>query len=56
MNHLGKRGLIPGRMLGIKQVRTLDGVVTIEDEGGEEHSLGKSLAQAIFVQAITEPV
>jgi hypothetical protein len=35
-------------MLGTKEVRALAGVVTIEDEGGNEHSLGKSLAQAIL--------
>ena len=56
LNHLGKRGLVPGRMLGVKEVRTLDGVVTIEDEDGDEHYLGESLAQAIFVQGMAEPV
>jgi DtxR family Mn-dependent transcriptional regulator len=56
LNHLGERDLVPGRMLRVKEVRALDGVVTIEDEGGEEHSLGESLARAIFVQGITEPV
>ena len=52
LNHLGERGLVPGRILGVKEVRILDGVVTIEDEGGEEHALGESLARAIFVQAV----
>ena len=56
LNHLGKCGLVPGRMLGVKEVRALDGVVTIEDEGGDEHSLGESLARAIFVQGTAEPV
>jgi len=52
LNHLGERGLIPGRILSVKEVRTLDGVVAVEDEGGEEHSLGESLARAVFVQRI----
>ena len=55
LNHLGERGLIPGRVLRVKEVRSLDGVVTVEDEGGDEHPLGEALARAIFVQAIAEP-
>ena len=55
LNYLGERGLIPGRVLSIKEVRTLDGVVTVEDEGGDEHPLGEALARAIFVQAVAEP-
>ena len=55
LNYLGERGLIPGRVLGVKEVRSLDGVVTVEDEGGEEHPLGEALARAIFVQAVAEP-
>ena len=50
LNHLGERGLVPGRTLGIKEVRVLDGVVTVEDERGDEHYLGENLARAIFVQ------
>src|ERR671910_2605699 len=56
LNHLGKRGLIPGRVLRVKEVRSLDGVVTVEDEGGDEHPLGEALARAIFVQAVAEPM
>ena len=56
LNHLGERGLIPGRVLRVKEVRSLDGVVTVEDEGGDEHPLGEALARAIFVQAIAEPM
>ena len=55
LNHLGERGLIPGRLLSVKEVRSLDGVVTVEDEGGDEHPLGEALARAIFVQAVAEP-
>src|SRR5919112_271387 len=56
LNYLGERGLIPGRVLRVKEVRSLDGVVTVEDEGGDEHSLGEALARAIFVQAVAEPM
>jgi len=55
LNHLGDRGLIPGRTIGVKEVRAVDGVVTVEDEGGEEHPLGESLARAIFVQTASDP-
>jgi DtxR family transcriptional regulator, Mn-dependent transcriptional regulator len=50
LNHLGERGLVPGRTLSVKEVRSVDEVVTVEDEFGEEHPLGKSLACAIFVE------
>ena len=53
LNYLGERGLIPGRLVTVKKIRTLDGVVTLEDEGGEEHSLGENLARAVFVQAVS---
>jgi DtxR family Mn-dependent transcriptional regulator len=55
LNYLGERGLVPGRRLNVKEVRALDGVVTVEDEDGVEHPLGESLAQAISVQKILEP-
>jgi hypothetical protein len=32
----------------LKEARALDGVVTVEDEDGEEYPLGESLARAIF--------
>jgi DtxR family Mn-dependent transcriptional regulator len=53
LNHLGERGLVPGSVVDVKEVRALDGVVTVEDEGGGEHSLGESLARAVFVEAVT---
>ena len=53
LNYLGDRGLVPGRVLEIKEVRAIDGVVTVEDEDGDEHPLGESLARAIFVQAVS---
>ena len=55
LNHLGERGLIPGRVLSVREVRSLDGVVTVEDEVGDEHPLGEALARAIFVQTVAEP-
>lgn len=55
LNYLGERGLVPGRILGVMEVRVLDGVVIVEDESGEKHPLGESLARAIFVQAISDP-
>jgi DtxR family Mn-dependent transcriptional regulator len=55
LNYLGERGLVLGRVLSVKEVRSLDGVVTVEDEGGDEHPLGEALARAIFVQAVSEP-
>jgi DtxR family Mn-dependent transcriptional regulator len=50
LNHLGERGLVPGRTVSVKEVRSVDGVVIVEDEGGEAHPLGQSLACAIFVE------
>ena len=55
LSYLGERSLVPGRILAVKEVRALDGVVTVEDEGGEEHHLGENLAWEIFVQRIAEP-
>jgi DtxR family transcriptional regulator, Mn-dependent transcriptional regulator len=47
---LGERGLVPGRVVEVKEVRGLDGIVTVEDEDGETHTLGESLARSIFVR------
>jgi DtxR family Mn-dependent transcriptional regulator len=55
LNHLGERGLVPGRVLVVKEVRAVDGVVTVEDEGGGEHPLGETLTRVIFVQAVAGP-
>lgn len=49
LNHLGERGLVPGRLLDVEEVRAVDGVVTVRDEGGREHVLGESLARSVFV-------
>lgn len=54
LTYLGERGLVPGRLLAIKEVRSLDGVVTVEDEDGASHSLGEPLAGSLLVQALPE--
>jgi DtxR family Mn-dependent transcriptional regulator len=50
LTFLGQRGLVPGRVVEVKEVRALDGLVTVEDEDGETHALGESLARSIFVR------
>lgn len=50
LNHLGERGLVPGRLLAVEEARALDGVVTVKDEGGREHALGEGLARSVFVE------
>jgi len=49
--YLGERRLVPGRVLEVKEVRALDGVVVIEDEDGGEYFLGSPLASSIFVES-----
>ena len=49
LDHLGERGLVPGRSLTVKEVREIDGVVTVKDGKGNVHSLGEPLARSIFV-------
>jgi DtxR family transcriptional regulator, Mn-dependent transcriptional regulator len=48
--YLGERGLVPGSVVVVREVRAVDGVVTVEDEEGTTLSLGSSLADAIFVR------
>ena len=50
LDYLGERGLVPGRLLCVREVRDLDGVVTVEDENGGAHALGEPLARAVFVR------
>ena len=50
LQYLGERGLVPGRMLVVRQVRDLDGVVTVEDEDGRTHTLGGPIARQVFVR------
>jgi DtxR family transcriptional regulator, Mn-dependent transcriptional regulator len=47
---LGERKLVPGALLEVKEVRALDGVVTVEHEDGATDSLGQALAGSIFVR------
>ena len=54
LSYLGERGLVPGRLLSVKEVRALDDVITVEDEDGTSHALGDSLAGSIFVQSLSE--
>jgi len=48
---LKESGLLPGQVLTVREVRTLDGVVTVEDEDGETRTLGGPLAGAVFVRS-----
>ena len=50
LDHLENHGLVPGRPLSVLEVRTLDGVVTVEDEDGKTHALGEPLARSVFVR------
>ena len=50
LSYLGERGLVPGSVVVVREVRAVDGVVTVEDEEGTMLSLGSSLADAIFVR------
>ena len=50
LSYLWERGLVPGRLLEVKEVRAVDGVVTVEDEDGDTHPLGGPLAASIFVR------
>ena len=56
LSFLGERGLVPGRLVEVKEVRALDGVVTVEDEDGNLHSLGRPLADFIFVRGVPADV
>ncbi len=49
LEHLGERGLIPGALLMVEEVRPVDGVVTVRDEEGLAHPLGERLANAVLV-------
>jgi DtxR family Mn-dependent transcriptional regulator len=55
LDHLGERGLVPGRRLYVEEIRDLDGVVTVRDEAGETHALGDPIARAVFVRGEARP-
>ncbi|MDQ5812339.1 MAG: metal-dependent transcriptional regulator [Actinomycetota bacterium] len=50
LDYLGEHGLVPGCLLNVKEVRALDGVITVEDEEGRSHVLGEPLARSVFVR------
>lgn len=50
LSYLGERGLVPGSRVLVREVRDLDGVVTVEDGAGETFSLGGPLARTVHVE------
>ena len=50
--YLKANELVPGRLLTMTRVREVDVVVTVEDEGGRSHSLGKPLVDSVLVRVI----
>ena len=50
LDFFGDRNLVPGRRLTVREVRALDGVVVVEDEGAEVYALGEPLARSMFVR------
>ena len=52
LDYLGEHGLVPGRMLTVREVRSFDSVVTVEDEEGNRYSLGDALTRSISVRAV----
>jgi hypothetical protein len=45
---------VPGKILTVREVRALDGVVTVEGEDGETRTLGGPLADSVFVRNFSE--
>jgi DtxR family Mn-dependent transcriptional regulator len=52
--YLEEHGLMPGRLLEVREVRAMDGVVTVETEDGETRSLGGPLAVSVFVRSASD--
>ena len=50
LDYFGERNLVPGRLLNVRDVRPLDGLVTVEDEEGRVYSFGEALSRSIFVR------
>ena len=50
LSYLWERGLVPGRSLEVKEVRAVDGVITVEDKDGDTHILGGPSADSILVR------
>jgi DtxR family Mn-dependent transcriptional regulator len=54
LSYLEEHGLMPGRLLEVREVRAMDGVVTVETEDGETRSLGGPLAVSVFVRSTSD--
>lgn len=52
LDYLGERGLVPGKVLTVREAREIDGVVVVEDADGEVHHLGGPLVKSVFAQRI----
>jgi DtxR family transcriptional regulator, Mn-dependent transcriptional regulator len=52
--YLEELGLMPGRLLEVREVRALDGVVVVEDEAAATRSIGGPLAASVFVRSAPE--
>jgi DtxR family transcriptional regulator, Mn-dependent transcriptional regulator len=50
LDYFGDRNLVPGRLLTVREVRAIDGVVIVEDEEAEVYALGEPLARYMFVR------
>jgi DtxR family Mn-dependent transcriptional regulator len=50
LDYFGDRNLVPGRLLTVREVRAIDGVVIVEDEEDEVYALGEPLARSMFVR------
>ncbi len=50
LDYFGDRNLVPGRLLTVREVRVIDGVVIVEDEEREIYALGEPLARSMFVR------
>ena len=50
LDYLGDRNLVPGRLVTVREVRDLDGVVIVEDEEAEIYALGEPLARSMYVR------
>jgi DtxR family Mn-dependent transcriptional regulator len=50
LDYFGDRNLVPGRLLTVREVRSLDGVVIVEDEEKGVYALGEPLARSMFVR------
>jgi DtxR family Mn-dependent transcriptional regulator len=50
LDYLGDRNLVPGRLVTVREVRDLDGVVIVEDEEADVYALGEPLARYMFVR------